>query len=93
MLSPVDVYFVYDTKDTAYLYYRNCAVRVTRNSIDTVDYIDLGGYVWKKQVIQRDFKNVIVDSCDFKRFIHNISGADPARVASVEYYRILAARV
>ena len=84
MLSPVDVYFVYDTKDTAYLYYRNCAVRVTRNSIDTVDYIDLGGYVWKKQVIQRDFKNVLVDSCDFKRFVHNVSDSDPSRIASVE---------
>lgn len=84
MLSPVDVYFVNDTKDSAYLYYRNCAVRVTKESIDTIDYIDLGGYVWKKQVIQRDFSTVDVESCDFKVFIHNICAGDPGRIASLE---------
>jgi hypothetical protein len=84
ILSPVDVYFVSDTKDSAYLYYRNCAVRVTKNSIDTVDYIDLGGYVWKRQVIQRDFKLHDVDSCDFKIFVNNVCGGDAGRVASLE---------
>lgn len=84
MLDPVDVYFVSDTKTSAYLYYRNCAVRVTKDSIDTVDYIDLGGYVWKKQVIQRDFKVQEVEDCDYKQFVYNVSGSEDARALTLE---------
>ena len=84
MLDLVDVYFVSDTKDTAYLYYRNCAVCVKKDSIDTIDYMDLGGYVWKKQVIQRDFRKKEVDDCDYKQFIFNVSGGDKARSRTLE---------
>ena len=84
MLDPVDVYFVSDTKDTAYLYYRNCAVCVRKDSIETVDYIDLGGYVWKKQVIQRDFSVIEDIECDYKQFIFNISKGDESRARTLE---------
>jgi hypothetical protein len=84
LLNPVDVYFVSDTKGSSYLYYRNCAVRVNKDSIDTVDYIDLGGYVWKKQVIQRDFSVLNDIDCDYKQFIFNISGSDELRVKTTE---------
>ena len=84
LLDPVDVYFVSDTKDTAYLYYRNCAVCVKRDSIETMDYMDLGGYVWKKQVIQRDFKVQPVADCDYKQFVFNVSGGDDARARTLE---------
>jgi hypothetical protein len=79
MLSHVDVYFVQDTKDVSFLYYRNCAVRVTCDEITIVDYIDLGGYVWKNQVIQRDFKVDEVADCDYKKFITNIAGMSRAK--------------
>ena len=59
LLGTVDVYFIEDDKDSAYLYYRNCAVKVTKDKKTTIDYLDLGGYVWKDQVIDRDF-----DLCD-----------------------------
>lgn len=84
MLSPVDVYFISDTKDEAYLYFRNCAVKVTCNGIQTIDYIDLGGYVWKRQVINRDFTPMPEAECDFSKFISNISGKDPERIKSIE---------
>ena len=84
MLSHVDVYFVSDEKDTSYLYYRNCAVKATCKDITIVDYLDLGGYVWKDQVIDRDFSFVEVTDCDFKRFVSNIAGDDSERIRSVE---------
>lgn len=84
MLSHVDVYFISDEKDTSYLYYRNCAVKVTCSDITIVDYLDLGGYVWKDQVIDRDFSFVKVTNCDFKRFVSNIAGDDSDRIRSVE---------
>ena len=84
MLSPVDVYFVSDTKDTAYLYYRNCAVKITKDSKTIIDYIDLGGYVWKDHVIDRDFIMCDVTDCDFKKFIGNISGNEIKNITSLE---------
>jgi DNA-binding transcriptional MerR regulator len=85
MLSTIDIYFIEDTKNSAYLYYRNCAVKITHNEIKPIDYLDLGGYVWKDHVIDRNF--TVSDSsndCDFKRFVLNICGGDEARVESMQ---------
>lgn len=84
LLSSVDVYFMEDTKDSAYLYYTNCAVKVTKEEIDIIDYIDLGGYIWNDQVIDREFNICDIMDCDYRTFISNISGEDPNRIMSME---------
>ena len=56
LLSTIDIYFIEDTKDSAYLYYKNCAVQISKNEVKPIDYLDLGGYVWKDHVIDRNFK-------------------------------------
>ena len=84
MLVTVDVYFIEDDKNSAYLYYRNCAVKVTKDNKEAIDYLDLGGYVWKDQVIDRDFDLCDSFDCDFRTFIHNISGEDKVTVRSME---------
>ena len=53
LLATIDIYFIEDSKDTSYLYYRNCAVRITKNTVEPIDYLDLGGYVWKEHIIDR----------------------------------------
>jgi hypothetical protein len=85
MLSTIDINFIDDTKDVSYLYYKNCAVKITMNDILPIDYLDLGGYVWKDHVIDRNFTLCPVTSnCDFKKFIYNINGDDVSRVKSME---------
>jgi hypothetical protein len=85
MLSTIDIYFIEDTKDASYLYYRNCAVKITKDDITTLDYLDLGGYVWKDHVIDRNFNICsVTDRCDFKKFVYNINGSDENRVKSME---------
>jgi hypothetical protein len=84
LLGSIDVYFVDDTKDSAYLYYRNCAVKVTPKEIKTIDYLDLGGYVWKDHVIDRNFKHCDTTGCEYKTFIHNICGQEDSRSRSME---------
>jgi hypothetical protein len=84
LLSSIDVYFIEDTKHTAYLYYRNCAVKITQDNITTIDYIDLGGYVWKDHVINRNFTQCSVINCDFKQFVVNICKQDSSRALSME---------
>ena len=84
LLASVDVYFIEDTKDTAYLYYRNCAVKVTMKDIIMIDYMDLGGYIWKDQIIDRDFDICDSNECDYKTFVANIAGDDEQRIKSME---------
>lgn len=84
LLSSINVYFIEDTKDTAYLYYKNCAVQLTKDQITTIDYIDLGGYVWKDHVIDRTFLLCEVGECNYKTFINNICGSDESRIKSME---------
>ena len=47
LLSTIDIYFIEDSKTTSYLYYKNCAVKITKDNLEIIDYLDLGGYVWK----------------------------------------------
>jgi len=85
LLSTIDIYFIEDTKDASYLYYKNCGVKVTKDEIIPIDYLDLGGYVWKDHVIDRNFNLCSVTSrCDFKKFISNINGSDASRAKSME---------
>jgi len=85
MLSTIDIYFIADTKDSAYLYYKNCAVKITKDATTTIDYLDLGGYVWKDHVIDRVFSMCnVTGRCDFRKFVWNINGGDAERVKSME---------
>ena len=84
LLSITDIYFIADTKDSAYLYYKNCAVQITKNEVKPIDYLDLGGYVLKDHIIDRNFKLCSDQECDYKKFINNISGGGKQRVKSME---------
>ena len=85
LLSTIEIFFIADDKYSAYLYYRNCAIKITKEKITTVDYLDLGGYVWKDHVIDRNFTMCgITEKCDFKKFISNINASDEPRVRSME---------
>ena len=84
LLSSLKLFFIEDTKDTAYLYYSNCAVKITKDDIVPIDYLDLNGYVWKDHVINRVFDICEVTNCDYQVFINNIAGESDARTRSME---------
>ena len=85
MLSTIDIYFIEDTKDASYLYYKNCAVKITKEEVIIIDYLDLGGYVWKDHVIDRNFSSCEVTlRCDYRQFIKNICADDESRAQSME---------
>jgi hypothetical protein len=85
LLSTIEIYFIEDTKTSSYIYYQNCAVKITKDTIKTIDYLDLGGYVWKDHVIDRNFMICdVTEQCDFRTFISNICSKDTFRVKSME---------
>ena len=84
LLSTIDIYFIEDTKDTSYLYYRNCAVKIMKDKLEIIDYIDLGGYVWKDHIIDRKFTVCPSDDCVYGTFISRICGDKESRIATME---------
>ena len=84
LLSTIDIYFIEDTRHTSYLYFKNCAVKITKDSLELLDYLDLGGYVWKDHVIDRNFNVCEYDKADYKSFVSNICKNEDDRVLSME---------
>ena len=84
LLSTIDIYFIEDTKNTSYIYFKNCAVKISKDTIDILDYIDLGGYVWKDHVIDRKFGVCDSGTSDYRTFISNICKNEQDRVESME---------
>lgn len=84
LLSTIDIYFIEDTRDSAYLYYQNCAVRITKELIEPIDYLDLGGYVWKDHIINRKFNICDDKNCDYSVFIGNICNNNKERIKTME---------
>ena len=76
MLESSDIKIKEDDQDTAYLYYQNSVVKVTKDEVKEIDYIDLDGYVWKNRVVARDFKKADHHDSEFRKFIWLISGQD-----------------
>lgn len=82
MLKSEDVKLKEDTKEECYLYYRNCAVQITKDGLNEIDYLDLDGYVWKNQIIDRDFISYDHHKSEFRTFIWYISGQDMSKYNS-----------
>lgn len=76
--------FLHDGMDYAYIYFRNCAVKVTADSVEQISYEDLGGYLWGRQRLDRDFIEVEHEGCEYNRFVSNISGGDYERLRTME---------
>lgn len=73
MISNVKVNLRLDSKSIGFVYYKNCAVKVTPTNVELVDYIDLDGAVWRSHVIDRDYDIVEEHENDYKQFVRNIS--------------------
>lgn len=85
MIKTIDAFFISDTKETSYLYYLNCAVKVTQDNIEAIDYLDLGALVWRQHVIPREYTICSFSKTfDYVRFIANICANDEARIQTME---------
>jgi len=83
MLEPIDLCFKEDTINEAYLYFRNGAIKIEKESVTLIDYLDLNGFVWKKHIIDFDIKATESIDCDFKKFIYLVSNKDTRRETSL----------
>ena len=74
MIEAVDIEIKRDTKDQCYLYYNNCVVEIGVDYTKQIEYIDIDKCVWKKTIINRDYKESDHHDSKFRSFIWYISG-------------------
>lgn len=86
MIETVDLMMLKDTKITSYLAFRNGILEVNKNEIKLIDYIDVDGYVWESQIIQRDWQTLDEFENEYKIFINNISNNEPIAIECVIGY-------
>ena len=79
MLSTSNIDIQRDNKKEAFVYYKNTAVKITKDNFELLPYSNLKGLVWENQVIDRDFKPETESDGEFKTFIWKISGQDKDR--------------
>jgi len=82
-LSTRDLTMLRDTSKESYLMFQNCILKITKDSIDEIKYINCGGLVWKKNIIPHNYKKNTLKS-DFEQFMSNISNNDADRKKMLE---------
>jgi 5S rRNA maturation endonuclease (ribonuclease M5) len=70
-------------KNESFLYFSNCILRVTKDNLEKINYNDFDYPVWKKQIINHEFKQVNWEKFEFAEFCLNISGVDKMRMESL----------
>ena len=72
-----------DTKDSKYIFYNNCIVRVSKDGIQTIDYDEIdtvvngifmednGTYIWSTNILNRDFPIGFISSTGEKKHQHD----------------------
>lgn len=86
MLETIELLMIKDTKEKSFIAFNNGIVEVTKDNVLIRDYIDIDGYIWKKQIINRDF--VLSDNTDndYKFFIEKVSGGTPLPIECIIGY-------
>lgn len=73
-LLSVEIDFLKETKNESYLYYNNCIIKITKDNIEKISYLDIERYIWRATLLDRDYVCTEVDSeFDFNRFLFNVS--------------------
>lgn len=83
MLDAINVELLKDTKVTAYIPFLNGVVKISKNKIELMSYVDIQGYIWKEQIVPRNYFKAAADT-DFKDFIGKICNNDEKRIMAME---------
>lgn len=86
MLETIELDMLRDKKDTSYIAFKNGILKVTKDGFKLIDFIDIDFYIWKSQIINRDFKEIKNFKNEYQKFINNISNNTPKPIEVVIGY-------
>ena len=70
-------------ESTGYLFYQNIILQISADNIDYIEYENFQGYVWEKEIINREFILSEYTESVFSEFILIIAKKDSNRVKSL----------
>lgn len=80
ILKSIDVKILHDTKTTAFIPFLNGVLKVTADKAELISYIDIDGYIWERQIIQRNWIDTDVLDNDFSDLCMKVSNNDADRL-------------
>ena len=45
-----------DTPTTSFIPFENGVAKITKNNVEIIKYVDVEGYIWRDQIVDRKFK-------------------------------------
>ncbi len=78
-----NIEFKRDKAKEGFLFYKNGYVIVTAGSVQLIDYKDMNGYIWEKQIREREYHPTKKRS-DFEEFMHNACRKDVQRTKALK---------
>ena len=88
MLDPLDDNFIRDDRNNTWLFFKNCAVNISREGILKTEYVDIPGYIWASHIMQHDFNTDDFEGCDTEKFVNILGGDDAHRLRCIIGYMI-----
>lgn len=88
LLENVELLMLRDSKTSSYICFKNGIAHIEKDEVTLIDYLDVDGYVWKSNIVEREFKEMGETDNDYSRFIANISGGNPTPFECVIGYLI-----
>jgi len=73
-----------DEKHKAFIPFKNGVVKVDKENIELLNFIDVDGYIWENQIINREFTKVNDHANDFQDFVKKVTANDPERTKALE---------
>lgn len=61
LLTAVNDAFIHDTKNSAYFFFENNVVQITKDNYKLLKYSDLNGLIWKEQIIDKAINKIYID--------------------------------
>lgn len=65
--------FIRDSKDRSFFFFKNCFVEVTKKIVKLKQYSELEKFVWKDQIIDREFNYLPGQYGEFEKFLKLVS--------------------
>lgn len=84
MLESIEMRILQDSRYVSYIPFNNGVVQVTKDKVELLSYIDIDGYIWKEQIIKRNFTPLKSHDNNFQDFVHKVSAQDDQRIKAME---------
>lgn len=84
MIDSVALNMLMDDKDTSFIPFKNGVVKVNKDLVEVLQYVDVNGYVWDNQIINRNFNLKDSYKNDFQDFVSKVSNTDAHRIEALE---------